>query len=137
MKKPLQLKNIFKNITDYSSKVWSYIFVLFILIGILLPLGLHFDVRFDLLKFTSENKIVELYTLIWNIIVSFVAVILYLKSNSDDNSDYLVQNIEIIENENYAKIRISLINKTPFNREVESAFLIITKEGKGLLEEIN
>ena len=137
MKKPLQLKNIFKNITDYSSKVWSYIFVLFILIGILLPLGLHFDVRFDLLKFTSENKIVELYTLIWNIIVSFVAVILYLKSNSDDNSDYLVQNIEIIENENYAKIRIPLINKTPFNREVESAFLIITKEGKGLLEEIN
>jgi hypothetical protein len=137
MKKPLQLKNIFNNVFQYSTKVWSFIFVLLILVGILLPLGFHFDVRFDLLKFSKENKVVELYTLIWNIIVSLTAVILYLKRNGDDNSDYLVQNIEVVENENYSKIRTSLYNKTSFNRHIESAFLIITPEGKGLLEVVN
>jgi hypothetical protein len=137
MKKHIQAKYIFKCITEYSTKIWSVVFLFLILLGILLPLGFNYNFHFDILNFKEENKIVEIYTLIWNIIVSLIAVILYLKRNDDDNTDYLVQNIEIIESEAYSKIRTSLINKTPFNRQVESAFLIITKENKSLLEVVN
>ncbi len=85
MKKPIQAKYIFKSITEYSTKIWSIVFLFLILLGILLPLGFHFNFHFDNLNFKEENKIVEIYTLIWNIIVSLIAVILYLKRN--DNTD--------------------------------------------------
>jgi hypothetical protein len=84
----------------------------------------------------KENKIVELYQLILSIIVSITATALFLKKNRDHAADYLIQDLEILEYSCYKKIRTTLVNPTPFDRKIDFAFLIITKEDTDILDEI-
>jgi hypothetical protein len=132
MKKTLSLNSFVKMLRNNLLSIWAILFLTILL-------GLFFSPLFcwgNLLS-NENNKLVELYTLSWSIFVSFVAVILYFRKDKDDFDDYLVQGIEVVEILDYQKIRTTLSNPTPFNRNVEYSCLIVTKEGSNIVQKVN
>lgn len=109
--------------------ILSIIVLLFILnwSGVLL---LDFSVHTD--KIT-----ISLLSLLWTIVMAFIALYLYTKSNQDEERNFLELNLNIISENNYTKIRTEATNKTKFDREIAFAFLLITKTNSDLLETVN
>lgn len=133
MKKPFSFRKSFNKIKENGNSLVLITFLIIVALFFFSPVFFYWKSICS----NIGNKIIELYTLIWSIFVSLAAVILYLKRDKDDSNDYLIQNIEILDVLDYQKIRTSLSNPTPFNREIYFSCLIITKEGADILKEVN
>ena len=109
--------------------VLSIIVLLFILnwSGVwLLDYSIHTD------KITTT-----LLSLLWTIVMAFIALYLYIKNNLDEERNYLELNLNVIAENNYLKIRTEATNSTKFDRDIAFAFLLITKTNSDLLATVN
>jgi hypothetical protein len=88
------------------------------------------------LNFTGDFS-AELLHLISAVIIAFVGVYLYVYKNRDEELNYLELGLEVIHEEEYLKVRTELSNPTDFDRDVYSAFLIISKSGSPILDIVN
>jgi hypothetical protein len=132
MKKPFLLWYSLDGIIKSYSSLMVILFTFLLILLIFSPLFIWGNLFSE-----NSNNILGIYSLAWSVLVSFVAVVLYFKKDKDNFDDYLIQNIEIVDVSNYQKIRTSLFNPTPFDREIYFSCLIITKEGADILKEVN
>ena len=132
MKKSFSFRLLFRQILHYSKNILGILFILSILALLFSPLYLWGNVSVGI-----KVELIEYYKLGGSILLSIVAVILYLRKDKDNAHDYLIQEIEVFNLVDYQKIRTSVHNMTPFDRTIDAAFLIITKQGTDIISEIN
>lgn len=84
------------------------------------------------------NKIsIDLLQLITAIIVTFIGFYVFLNKNRDDELNYLELDLNVLQEENYLRIKTSINNPTNFDRDINFAFLIISRTDKSFLYTLN
>lgn len=84
----------------------------------------------------NDNKL-SLLQLICITIGGGWALRLYCLSIEKDKENYLKTYVSVRINENFLSIKTELINVTDIDRKIYAAFLIITKQGSKIIEEVN
>ena len=103
MKEPFSFRKSYNKVKVYVNDFIIILFIIFIVLSLFTPLFLWGNICSK-----DENNLVDFYTLLWSVFVSFVAVVLYLKRDKDNANDYLIQGTEIVEVLGYQKIRTTL-----------------------------
>lgn len=89
------------------------------------PIAIDEKITFDLLQ------------LILTVIIAFVGFYVYLNRNRDEELNYLELGLNVVHEGKYLKVRTSVFNPTPFDREIYFAFLIISKTEESFLDALN
>jgi hypothetical protein len=88
-------------------------------------------------KIAKDNLTIEVLQLIFTVIIAFVGFYVYLHKNRDEELNYLEQNLSVINEQEYLKIRTEVNNPTLFDRDIDFACLFVTKSGASFIETIN
>ncbi len=87
-------------------------------------------------KLNNEHKL-SVFQLLFTIIAGSWALRIYYLTNKREKENYLKIYVSTIFDENHLSIKTELKNLTDTDRKIHSSFLIITKQGSEIIDEVN
>jgi hypothetical protein len=120
---------IVKNKIKIAVFIISVVFILEIL-----KYSLPFYIPFDLL--TNEDRLMVMQ-LIFVLVGGGWALRLYYIANVQDKGNYLKTYVSIGIDGDFISIKTEVKNETSVDRKIYASFLIITKQGSDIVEEVN
>lgn len=87
-------------------------------------------------KLNNEHKL-SVFQLLFTIIAGSWALRLYYIANIKDKDNYLKNYVLVLKDDDCITIKTEVKNETNIDREIYASFLVITKQGSKIVEEVN